>query len=161
MQWEELIHGTKRGIADGILRSEVLRIDRLIPDHDAADALAELLACFPVYRSYLPEGREHLEHAFAEARRRRPDLEAILEQIEPWLFDPTVDGTRRFQQTSGMVMAKGVEDCAFYRYTRLTSLTEVGADPSEFGNTVMPKFQSLGDENLEAIAVFLDASRNP
>src|SRR5690606_12288728 len=37
-----------------------------------------------------------------------------------------------FQQTSGMVMAKGVEDCAFYRYTRLGSLTEVGSDQSEF-----------------------------
>ncbi len=38
------------------------------------DALAELLACFPVYRSYLPAGREHLEHAAAEAAARRPDL---------------------------------------------------------------------------------------
>src|SRR4029453_577533 len=39
---------------------------------------------------------------------------------------------RRFQQTSGMVMAKGVEDTAFYRFTRLGTLTEVGADPTEF-----------------------------
>ena len=39
---------------------------------------------------------------------------------------------QRFQQTSGMVMAKGVEDCAFYRYSRLTSLNEVGGDPSVF-----------------------------
>jgi (1->4)-alpha-D-glucan 1-alpha-D-glucosylmutase len=38
----------------------------------------------------------------------------------------------RFQQTSGMVMAKGVEDCAFYRWSRLTSLTEVGGEPAEF-----------------------------
>ena len=42
----------------------------------------------------------------------------------------------RFQQTSGMVMAKGVEDCAFYRYSRLTSLNEVGGDPSVFSLTV-------------------------
>ena len=42
----------------------------------------------------------------------------------------------RFQQTSGAVMAKGVEDCAFYRTSRLTSLTEVGGDPSEFSLAV-------------------------
>ena len=41
----------------------------------------------------------------------------------------------RFQQTSGMVMAKGVEDCAFYRWTRLTSLTEVGGEPAQFSLT--------------------------
>ncbi len=51
----------------------------------------------------------------------------------PILSDPEHPAARRFQQTSGMVMAKGVEDQAFYRYTRLTSLTEVGADPAEFG----------------------------
>ena len=45
---------------------------------------------------------------------------------------PASEFTIRLQQTSGMVMAKGVEDCAFYRWTRLTSLTEVGGEPSEF-----------------------------
>ena len=38
---------------------------------ELVDAVAELLACFPVYRSYLPEGREHLDHAFAGARASR------------------------------------------------------------------------------------------
>ena len=42
---------------------------------DVEDAIAELLACFPVYRSYLPEGAEHLEQAFALAREHRPDLD--------------------------------------------------------------------------------------
>ena len=51
------------------------------------------------------------------------------------LHDPTADAALRFQQTSGMVMAKGVEDCAFYRYSRLTSLNEVGGDPSVFSTT--------------------------
>ena len=45
---------------------------------------------------------------------------------------PGAESAKRFQQTSGMVMAKGVEDCAFYRYSRLTSLNEVGGDPSVF-----------------------------
>ena len=132
VEWEELIHGTKRGITDGILRSEVLRLDRLIPGIDAADALAELLACFPVYRSYLPVGEEHLQHAAALARRFRPDLTGAIDALLPILRDPTHPAAIRFQQTSGMVMAKGVEDTAFYRFSRLSSLTEVGGDPSEF-----------------------------
>ncbi|MBM7503190.1 malto-oligosyltrehalose synthase [Agromyces aurantiacus] len=137
--WDELIHGTKRGIADGILRSEVLRLERLVPEprpESTADALAELLACFPVYRSYLPAGREHLEAAARMARVHRPDLAAAVDALVPVLADPSQPVAVRFQQTSGMVMAKGVEDTAFYRWTRLGSLTEVGGDPSEFAITV-------------------------
>lgn len=139
VDWAEMVHDRKREVADNLLHSEVRRIvrdlrrdDPGLPAFRAEDAIGELMACFPVYRSYLPEGREHLEHAFAEARRRRPDLASTLDRLEPWLFDPSVDGTSRFQQTSGMVMAKGVEDCAFYRWSRLTSLNEVGGDPSVF-----------------------------
>jgi len=133
--WHELIHGTKRGIADGILRSEVLRLERMLPHPrptGAADALAELLACFPVYRSYLPAGAERLEEAARRAREHRPDLADAIDALRPVLGDPANPVAVRFQQTSGMVMAKGVEDTAFYRYTRLGSLTEVGGDPSEF-----------------------------
>ncbi len=50
------------------------------------------------------------------------------------LADPAAPAALRFQQTSGMVMAKGVEDCAFYRSSRLTSLNEVGADPRVFAD---------------------------
>jgi (1->4)-alpha-D-glucan 1-alpha-D-glucosylmutase len=139
VEWKTLIHGTKRGIADGILHSEVLRLDREYhatrerrdPDL-VADAVAELLACFPVYRSYLPYGMEHLEEAAELARRHRPELAATIDEILPVLGDPREPIAVRFQQTSGMVMAKGVEDTAFYRYTRLGTLTEVGADPEEF-----------------------------
>lgn len=156
VDWHEMIHGTKRDVADQILQSEVRRIVREVvstgsttegagsttgPDEDALrDAVAELLACFPVYRSYLPEGREHLDAAFAAARRRRPDLTETLDLLEPVLGtviddDGDADPAKRFQQTSGMVMAKGVEDCAFYRFSRLTSLNEVGGDPSVFAIT--------------------------
>lgn len=142
--FHEMIHHTKRGIADGILRSEVLRLARLVPtdarlDADvAADAIAELLTCFPVYRSYLPGGAQYLADAVRDARIRRPDLTDAISTLHP-LLNPFLDGAeelselpRRFQQTSGMVMAKGVEDTAFYRYSRLVSLNEVGADPSIF-----------------------------
>ena len=102
-------------------------------DHETiADVVAELAACFPVYRSYLPEGREHLDRAVELARGHRPDLAAVLDAVVPVLADPDAEPAQRFQQTTGAVMAKGVEDCAFYRFSRLTSLNEVGGDPSEF-----------------------------
>ncbi|MBG6107143.1 malto-oligosyltrehalose synthase [Frigoribacterium sp. CG_9.8] len=138
VSWTHLIHSTKRAVADGILRSEVLRIERDLgaslpqPGDSTADAIAELLACFPVYRSYLPLGIEHLHEAVKSAKEHRPDVSARIDALLPTLSDPSHPAAIRFQQTSGMVMAKGVEDTAFYRYTRLGSLTEVGADPSEF-----------------------------
>ena len=142
VDWQRMVHDNKRAVADGILHSEVLRITREVtvyrrlrsrPDEDAvADAIGELLACFPVYRSYLPEGRHHLDEAFFAARTSRPDLGATLDLVEPVLNDEWGQPARRFQQTSGMVMAKGVEDCSFYQWSRLTSLNEVGGDPSVF-----------------------------
>ena len=56
-------------------------------------------------------------------------------RLLPVLSDAQQPAARRFQQTSGMVMAKGVEDTAFYRYSQLGSLTEVGGDPSQFSLT--------------------------
>ena len=144
--WTALIHDTKRAIADGILHSEVRRLGREVraagvtephqADADVDDAIAELLACFPVYRSYLPYGREHLDAALADAQQRRPELADTLSAVHGLLADPDQPAAIRFQQTSGMVMAKGVEDTAFYRVSRLASLTEVGADPAEFSVTV-------------------------
>ena len=142
--WSALIHKTKRGIADGILRSEVLRIQRDLDNENAlgddafrgspavADAIAELLTCFPVYRSYLPLGRERLDEAVLLAARHRPDLSREIAALATALSHPSNAGAIRFQQTSGMVMAKGVEDTAFYRWNRLVSLNEVGGEPAEF-----------------------------
>jgi (1->4)-alpha-D-glucan 1-alpha-D-glucosylmutase len=131
--WPELIYESKRHIADGILRSEVLRLARLVPQVAGADdAIAELLAAFPVYRSYLPFGAEHLHFAARTAAARRPDLADRIDALVLVLADPEHPAAVRFQQTSGMVMAKGVEDTAFYRFSRLTSLNEVGAEPGEF-----------------------------
>ena len=125
----------------GSLRAETRRIVRELPDllpeptERLEDAVAEVLACFPVYRSYLPQGRAHLDEAVESARSHRPDLADVLDVLAPVLADPDQPAALRFQQTSGMVMAKGVEDCAFYRSSRLTSLNEVGADPSIFAIT--------------------------
>ncbi|MET0811479.1 MAG: malto-oligosyltrehalose synthase [Microbacterium sp.] len=137
-QWQDLIHTTKRMIADTIQVSEIRRLVRELPEPipRAADALAELLASFPVYRSYLPAGIENLHAAVAEASIRRPDLAGAIEALLPVLADAAQPAARRFQQTTGPVMAKGVEDTAFYRFNRLGTLTEVGADPSVFSLSV-------------------------
>lgn len=134
----DMIRGTKRRITDGILHSEILRLARLVPADAglsadaAADAIAEVIATFPVYRTYLPEGAEVLKEACELAARRRPELDQAIQVLQPLLLDTDLELARRFQQTSGMVMAKGVEDTAFFRYNRLGTLTEVGADPTEF-----------------------------
>lgn len=156
VDWALMIHGTKRAIADGILRSEVLRLDRTLVDAASgddepgtiADAVAELLAWFPVYRSYLPFGVEHLREAAELTVRHRPELAGVVWRLLPILSDPGHPAAQRFQQTSGMVMAKGVEDTAFYRYPRLTSLTEVGGDPAEFAIDV-DEFHARCRDRLE------------
>lgn len=141
LDWPGLVLERKRDVADHLLRSETNRIVRELPAHldepelVLQDAVAQLLACFGVYRSYLPEGLEHLDQAVDRARRTRPDLARVLDPLASVLGDPGEPAALRFQQTSGMVMAKGVEDCAFYRSTRLTSLNEVGADPDLFSVT--------------------------
>ncbi|HET8582062.1 MAG TPA: malto-oligosyltrehalose synthase [Jatrophihabitans sp.] len=130
----EHVAAGKRAAAETILSAEVARLARLVPDvAQAREALTELLVAFPVYRSYLPEGGSHLAVALERARAARPDLAAAFDALAPRLADPADELCARFQQTSGAVMAKGVEDTAFYRYTRFVALNEVGGDPSRFG----------------------------
>ncbi len=127
----------KRFIASTILRAEVNRLTRLVPGLADADvALTELLAGFPTYRSYQPLGREQLEATITAVRSRKPELSPVLATLAPRLADPDDELCRRFQQTSGAVMAKGVEDTAYYRYTRFIALNEVGGEPGHFGSTL-------------------------
>jgi (1->4)-alpha-D-glucan 1-alpha-D-glucosylmutase len=142
-------HAARREVADTILAAEVRRIAALVPVPEAAPstdeepgeaadrvraAVAELLCGFPVYRSYLPEGRSALETAVSVARTHRPDLADVLGTIRAaMLAEPQGLLATRVQQTSGMVMAKGVEDTTFYRWNRFVALNEVGGDPSHFG----------------------------
>jgi (1->4)-alpha-D-glucan 1-alpha-D-glucosylmutase len=124
----------KRAAAGTILRAELLRLGRLAPaQRNAAEALGELAVAFDVYRSYLPDGAGSLDHALDVARAERPDLAADLSALAPRLRDPHDELSVRFQQTSGAIMAKGVEDTAFYRYTRFAAANEVGGDPAVLG----------------------------
>jgi (1->4)-alpha-D-glucan 1-alpha-D-glucosylmutase len=123
----------RRLITSRSLVAEMRRIAALVPG-TPPDAVAELMVAFPVYRSYLPEGLDHWQAAVDRARTTRPDLAAALSTLDKAVReDPRGELATRIQQTSGMVVAKGDEDTAFYRYPRLTALNEVGGSPARFG----------------------------
>jgi (1->4)-alpha-D-glucan 1-alpha-D-glucosylmutase len=127
-RWPELAHQGRYQAATVLLRAELGRLSRLAPElPGAAAALAELAARFPVYRSYLPAGAEHLEQALARAGDLVPPALAAR------LRDPADELAVRFQQFTGAVMAKGVEDTACYRFNRFIALNEVGGAPDRFG----------------------------
>ncbi len=116
---------------------------------EVAGAVAELVACFPVYRTYVRPGQPvtdvdvaHVVVAATDAGSRRADLDPDLFTFLADVLLLRVPGEAetelalRFQQLTGPVMAKGVEDTAFYCWRRLVSLNEVGGDPGRFGTTV-------------------------
>jgi (1->4)-alpha-D-glucan 1-alpha-D-glucosylmutase len=140
--------------------SEQSRYTRDFTLNSLQHALSEVIACFPVYRSYIrpnadevgEEDRRYISRAIRNAKRRNPTVSAstfdFIESLlllrapegfeRPETFDD--DGRRerrefvmRFQQLTGPVAAKGIEDTAFYRFYPLASLCEVGGEPSRFG----------------------------
>ncbi len=130
------------------------------------DALREVVACFPVYRTYVradgwsAEDEAAVDRAIATALRRNPALEpTIFQFIRRMLLpspDPTIPGPEqrrrlrfamKFQQYSGPVQAKGVEDTAFYRFGPLLSLNEVGGEPNRFDSGV-ERFHRANAERL-------------
>lgn len=131
---DDHLRTSKRMIADTLFGAERTRIAALLGDvPHARDALAELATAFAVYRSYVPEGADHLRDAVALASRRRPDLAGALQTIGRVAVDPSTEVAVRVQQLTGAVMAKGVEDTAYYRYARFIAENEVGGDPAAFG----------------------------
>lgn len=115
--------------------------------HELHEALRETIACFPVYRTYVraeagvvrEEDAKIIEQTIARAKTNRPDLDGQLFDFFRDLLLLKIRGeveselVMRFQQLTGPVMAKGVEDTAFYNFNRLVSLNEVGGDPGCFG----------------------------
>jgi (1->4)-alpha-D-glucan 1-alpha-D-glucosylmutase len=138
------------------------------------DVLAEVVACLPVYRTYVgrsgwtPSDRERVDSAIAQARHRNPAMEASIftflrDVLLPCALERAdgpegnggssrdhgklpdgreaeecrrrLDFTMKFQQYTGSVQAKGVEDTAFYRFNELLSLNEVGGDPGRGGRS--------------------------
>ncbi|MGB8341451.1 MAG: malto-oligosyltrehalose synthase [Chthoniobacterales bacterium] len=131
-------------------------------------AVRETIACFPVYRTYLAPDRPIsdadrtvIERAVASAKRRNPALEEsvfnFLRDILLFRFPENLNDEGRaehvnfvlkFQQTTGPIMAKGLEDTAFYIYNRLAALNEVGGEPQRFGMRV-EDFHRRNAERLE------------
>jgi (1->4)-alpha-D-glucan 1-alpha-D-glucosylmutase len=161
-RWEEVARASKDLVVRDVLASEVGWLTALFVEvaagHRATrdytrwelrEALAEVLVAFPVYRTYgsadrsaAEADRRYLSHAVGTAIDRRPDLDADLFRFLGSVLTLDVAGPAeqelavRFQQASGPVMAKGLEDTAFYRYNRLVALNEVGGDPGKFGVSV-------------------------
>ena len=142
VDYAQLVHDCKREVTDGILGSEVARLARIVGElpgvspAELTEALAELLASFPVYRSYLPDGREHLD----ETVRRGPGAPARPGRRGGRAAPAAGHGRHRgghpLRADAGPVMAKGVEDSAYYRWARFVALNEVGGDPARFGTSV-------------------------
>jgi (1->4)-alpha-D-glucan 1-alpha-D-glucosylmutase len=166
--FDALARASRLHVLRELLGSELTRLTALLLDvleghrrhrdhtrHDLHEALTELLADWPVYRTYVrvemeatgpaprvsPEDEAVVASAVAAATDHRPDLPADLFELLGRLLLLRLPGSletefaMRFQQLTGAVMAKGVEDTAFYRDLRLPSLDEVGGDPASFGTT--------------------------
>ncbi|HKD98981.1 MAG TPA: malto-oligosyltrehalose synthase, partial [Micromonosporaceae bacterium] len=131
----DIVYECKLAAATGLLATELTRLERLAPDVPGMrDALAQIAARLPVYRTY-PDGtgREHLDAALAGTREKHPEA---VDALTPLLTDPLSELGERFAQYTGAVMAKGVEDTAFYRFNRFVALNEVGGAPDRFGLSV-------------------------
>jgi (1->4)-alpha-D-glucan 1-alpha-D-glucosylmutase len=166
----DIAYQSKKLILDATMSAELhvlaRRLDRISEQHrwsrdftlfSLQEALTEVIACFPVYRSYIraatnlvsDKDRRDILAAIRTAKRRNPAVsESIFDFIASVLLlqDPEGlgeaeraerrDFVMRFQQITGPVMAKGLEDTSFYRAYPLASLNEVGGNPERFGVAV-------------------------
>jgi len=146
--------------------SEKNRLTRDFTLNSLTMAAIETIAFFPVYRAYSSRAgieerdRRYVEQAASKAKKRNPAISPSIfdflmdvlllnypqgigeEEKEAWL-----DFTMRFQQITGPVMAKGVEDTAFYSFNRFVSLNEVGGSPERFGASL----DAFHGQNIERI----------
>jgi (1->4)-alpha-D-glucan 1-alpha-D-glucosylmutase len=145
-------------LADALNRlSEGNRRARDFTLNNLRETLRQVVACFPVYRTYVSEwavtesDRHMIDLALTRARQRNPNMEPLIFDFVRQVLMPKIPVRQRgadeekdyrqrlqfamrFQQYTGPVQAKGLEDTACYRYNRLLSLNEVGGDPQRFGS---------------------------
>jgi (1->4)-alpha-D-glucan 1-alpha-D-glucosylmutase len=165
IDFKELVYECKKLVMDRSLNSElnvlanhlsrIALADRHTCDFtlkSLRDALMEIVACFPVYRTYVTEQRvseddrnyiaEAVECAKAKSASADTSAYDFIGDVlltsravgHPRFYaDSVVHFAMRFQQYTSAVMAKGLEDTSFYRYHRLASLNDVGGDPLRFG----------------------------
>lgn len=179
-KFEDEIYASKKFVLNGSLASSIKLLACELKDiynqeeaqfytlDEISFALKEIIACYPVYRSYVrpdavcvdKEDREIIMGSVAEAKRRNQERESLifddlrallLLEGPPALKKERIEKRRifvmRFQQMTGPAAAKGVEDTALYRIFPLTSLNEVGMDPQTFG-IHHERFHLLNQERL-------------
>lgn len=187
----EIVYVAKRLVMETVMASELnmlgQRLNVISEKHRSSRdftlrsltrALREIIASFPVYRTYLGESmgeasdrdREVIARAIGLAKGRTPWMSA---SIYDWIAElltlsfpawaderdrqERTDWVMRFQQLTAPVTAKGYEDTALYRYHRLLSLNEVGGDPSRFG-TALAEFHAANAARLRQTPHALSAT---
>ncbi|HEX2913612.1 MAG TPA: malto-oligosyltrehalose synthase [Chloroflexia bacterium] len=181
VKFADLVYEKKKQIMRVSLSSEITALTNLlfhVTERDRhyrdftisslRNAIREVIACFPVYRTYTTRAHQevdkrdqvHIEMAIVRAKKRNTTIDPtifdfIRDILLLWL-DPDISEEDRtiaynflmkFQQTTGPVIAKGLEDTAFYVYNRLISLNEVGGEPEHFGNTVSNFHRQQAERN--------------
>ena len=180
MDFEELVYDCKKQVIRTMLTSELNMLTNLINQITETDwyardftytrlreALTEIIAAFPVYRTYFakdestPLDIRYVRDAVKKAKKRAVALEtSIFDFIEAVLLgewsqakskavqDACLHFAMKFQQVTAPVTAKALEDTSFYRYNRFISLNEVGGEPTVFG-TALEKFHQANLERLQ------------
>jgi (1->4)-alpha-D-glucan 1-alpha-D-glucosylmutase len=155
-----IVHQKKHLVLSEILGSDLNRLTALFVDvcerhrrhrdytrHELHEALREVIARFPVYRTYVcaeagvvrDDDARIIQQSIDAAKNNRPDLDSDLFDFFRDILllkvrgEPETELIMRFQQLTGPVLAKGLEDTAFYCFNRLVSLNEVGVDPGRIG----------------------------
>jgi len=176
-EFHDLVYNCKKLILKVVLASELTVLANLLSRIALADrhtcdftlnslrsASAEIIAEFPVYRTYVSprgvseEDRRYVQRAVSAAKKRsnaadlsifdfiqRILLADVNGSTSGWYKQAVLRCAMKFQQVTSAVMAKGLEDTAFYRYNRLTSLNEVGGNPNKFG-TGIDEFHRANEE---------------
>jgi len=166
--YREIVYHSKRLVMQVSMASEVNSLGQLLNGLSESNrwyrdftinalttAVREVIACFPIYRTYLVPGQPADEadariilRAIAGARRRNPALERTVFEFLRYVLLPPEENPHpvdehlrrtfvlKFQQCTGPIAAKGVEDTAFYIYNRFVALNEVGGEPGNFGTTI-------------------------
>ncbi len=166
--FEELLYDRKKLVMRMMLAGQLAVLAHLLDQisekdrrtrdftlHELRNSLAEIVAWFPVYRTYVRPGqvtaedRRYIEWAVAQAQKRSFIIDRSifdylrrclslegLDAQPPDSRQAIADFAMKFQQYTAPVVAKGMEDTAFYSYNRLISLNEVGGDPARFGVSI-------------------------
>lgn len=177
--FEEMLYRSKRLVMEVEMFGELATLGRLL-DHlteqnpltrdytanSLRNALKEIVACFPVYRTYISANtvsdrdRQYIDWAVAQAKQRSPAADTtVFEYIRKLLQEGPLDPdphwreestyfVMRFQQYTAPVTAKALEDTCLYNYNVLLSLNEVGGDPRRFGFSVAA-FHEVASERLK------------